>query len=363
MPIALLLLVGTVAVVAVASASKGSGASSSGKCISGAAGALPPVPTTPTGNVVITLNGTTKFDTAGKYWVSYDPKTTAWASLSPKFGKTDPFCLTNAQYGLPPTPKPNGTIEPQKPLSEACRPTITLGKSGVWWNGQVFFESFQPTKSDGFFDELTSFVTDTVVPLAIKILAIVQPEIGLPIAGAYALASQIIQGAPMKQVLATAIADVKAQLGPDTPGAALLQQGVDTVQKNAPGALNAIDAVQKALKSSGLSADELKAFQTGVSLAQSAQIQEKATGLLRNMVPKDKQAIFDSAIDNGAPLSSLAWAFLPAGHWLPSLNGAIKAAASAVNPKIPASAFGSTQTVCLYTKSAPVRAGGATARL
>jgi hypothetical protein len=214
-----------------------------------------------------------------------------------------------------------------------------------------------PSSGESLLDQIGDFVQHVIVPAAIAILTIVQPEIGIVAAAVYTKVAQIAAGASLSDTLLSAIEDqARSQIG-STFGKSAFDQGLATAAN-----LDAIAAARKDLdaKASGAAAEVLgikQALETGIAIAQTKAIQDRALAALGTQLGtsgplpwmaadwnadrspaadgvNNAAGVYRFAVQSGASPTDIAAGMFPTpAIGLSRLANAIADATVAINPK------------------------------
>lgn len=203
-------------------------------------------------------------------------------------------------------------------------------------NGYVFSVALGPPVFDSggdFLSQVGDAFAKVIIPVAIGILTIVQPEIGIAAALVYSKVALIASGAPLSAIAFSTMSDaVKSQI-PSTTGKGLFDEGV-----SAAGSLPQVKAARDKVNALGSVAVEAlglkKSFESGLAIGQSKLIQQRAVQIIRAQLADDyDRSVLDTAIANNAAITDVALGMFPtAKEGAARLNNAIAQATIEVDP-------------------------------
>lgn len=202
-------------------------------------------------------------------------------------------------------------------------------------NNYLFDAATGPPEYSGpsLLDQVGEAFEKVIIPVAIGILTIVQPEIGIAAALVYSKVVLIASGAPLSAIAFSAMGDaIKSQI-PSYVGKGLFDEGV-----SAAGSLPQIRAAREKINALGTEAAEAlglkKALETGIATGQSKLIQARAIQILRAQLPNDyNRGVLDTALANNASITDIAFGmFSTQAEGAARLNNAIAQASVEVDP-------------------------------
>jgi len=204
----------------------------------------------------------------------------------------------------------------------------------VGQNGYIFVVVTGPPESHtSLLDQVGEAFAQVIIPVAIGILTIVQPEIGIAAALVYSKVALIASGAPLSAVAFSAMNDAVRSQIPSTVGKGLYDEGVD-----AAGNLPQVKAARDKVNALGSEAVEVlglkKSFESGLTIGQSRLIQARAIELLRTQLKSDyDRRVMDTAIANNGAITDVALGMFPTqAQGAALLNNAIAQATVEIDP-------------------------------